>query len=125
MSTGQTISFLKRRFTEVGLRLNHRHGQNFLIDLNLIRLLVDTAELGPNDVILEVGTGTGGLTALMAPHVAAIVSVEIDPHLHQLASEELADFPHVTLLRQDALKNKNHLDPRLLDAVAAQLVESP
>ena len=117
----QTLSFLRKRFREVGIRPSGRHGQNFLIDLNLQRLIVDAAHLEPRDVVLEVGTGTGALTALIAARAAAVVSVELDPQLHQLASEELYGFENVTLLRQDALKNKNHFDPRVLDALGSRL----
>ncbi len=53
----QTISYLRRRFGQVGLEPNARHGQNFLIDLNLIELLAEAADLGPSDVVLEIGTG--------------------------------------------------------------------
>ncbi len=60
----QTVSYLKQRFAEVGLTLQSRHGQNFLIDLNLLRLLAETADVQANDVVLEVGTGTGALTAM-------------------------------------------------------------
>jgi len=56
-SLNQTQSFLMRRFAEVGIRPKTRHGQNFLIDLNLLRVLVDAAQLEPCDVVLEVGTG--------------------------------------------------------------------
>ena len=66
MSTGsarnQTLSYLIRTFRRVGLEPSARHGQNFLIDLNLQRLLLDSAELGPQDVVLEVGPGLGSLT---------------------------------------------------------------
>jgi 16S rRNA (adenine1518-N6/adenine1519-N6)-dimethyltransferase len=117
----QTLSFLMKRLRDVGIRPSGRHGQNFLIDLNLQRLIVDSAHLDSRDVVLEVGTGTGALTALIAARVAAVVSVELDPQLHQLASEELYGFENVTLLRQDVLKNKNHFDPRVLDALASQL----
>jgi 16S rRNA (adenine1518-N6/adenine1519-N6)-dimethyltransferase len=117
----QTISYLTRRFREVGLEPNRRHGQNFLIDINLLQLLIESANLESNDVVLEVGTGTGSLTALVAPQVAAVVTVEIDHHLHQLASEELFDCDNVSMLLQDALRNKNHFDPRVLDAVSAEL----
>src|SRR5262249_58421998 len=55
----QTKTFLMERFREMGISPATRHGQNFLIDLNLVQLLVDAAELGPEDVVLEVGTGTG------------------------------------------------------------------
>ena len=119
----QTISFLTRRFREVGLKPASRHGQNFLIDMNLQQLLVDAAQLHAEDVVLEVGTGTGALTALIAAEVSAVVTVEIDEHLYQLASEELLDFNNITMLRQDVLHNKNRLADEVLETVTGQLGE--
>ena len=121
----QTKTFLLERFREMGIRPATRHGQNFLIDLNLVRLIVETAELSRDDVVLEVGTGTGSLTALMAPLAAAVVTVEVDAHLFELASEQLIDFPNVTMLRMDALRNKNAFDDRLMDAVGEHLAAAP
>lgn len=121
----QTVSFLRQRFAEVGLRPNTRHGQNFLIDLNLVTLLADTAAVTADDVVLEVGTGTGSLTALLARHAAAVVTVELDRHLHQLARESLVDCPNVVMLQQDALKNKNQFHPRVLEAVRLELGKAP
>lgn len=117
----QTLSYLQQRFQEVGLHPKPRHGQNFLIDLNLLRLLLDAAQLGPEDVVLEVGAGTGSLTVQMAPLVASVVSVEIDPQMHQLASESAVEHDNVRLLQLDALKNKNKLSPVLLDALREEL----
>ncbi len=124
-STNQTLSFLRQRFAEAGIDLRKKLGQNFLIDLNLVRFLVQTAELGPDDVVLEVGTGTGSLTAMMAPQVAAVVTVEIDEHLFQLAAEELYTLPNVVMLQADALERKNRLSPAMLDAVRQQLTAAP
>lgn len=121
----QTISYLVGRFREVGLRPDSRHGQNFLVDLNLLELLARTADPGPDDVFLEVGTGTGSLTGMLAASAAAVVSVEIDEHLHQLASESLIDCENVTLLHQDALRNKNNIHPAVMAAVKARLAEAP
>jgi len=121
----QTQSFLIRRFAEVGIAPNAKRGQNFLVDLNLLRLLVDAAQLGPQDVVLEVGTGTGSLTSTVAPLVAAVVTVEIDQQLHQLASEELIDFDNVRLLSQDALRNKNNLSPVVIEALESELAVDP
>jgi 16S rRNA (adenine1518-N6/adenine1519-N6)-dimethyltransferase len=116
----QTLSYLQRRLAEMGIRPRTQHGQNFLIDHNLLRVLHDAAQVGPHDVVLEVGTGTGALTMLVARSAAHVVSVEIDPHLAQLAREELEGFGNVTLLQQDALRTKNRLDEKVLEAVAAQ-----
>ena len=121
----QTRSFLMRRFEEVGLHPDSRHGQNFLIDLNLVELLVRTAELDDQDVVLEVGTGTGSLTTMLAAEAAAVVTVEIDDHLYQMAREELFDFDHVVMLRQDALKNKNNFHPKIMEVIGEQLAADP
>ena len=123
--TRQTQSFLIRRFEQVGITPKTRHGQNFLIDLNLLDLLFESARIGPGDVVLEVGTGTGSLTAKLARAAAAVVSVELDPQMHQLASEELVQYDNVTLLRRDALKNKNRLNPDVLATVRERLDEAP
>ncbi len=124
-SERQTKTFLMQRFREVGIQPATRHGQNFLIDLNLQQVIVDAADLSPLDVVLEVGTGTGALTALMAKRAGAVITVEIDGHLFELASELLLEFDNVTMLKHDALKNKNHFDPRVLDAISEELAKSP
>jgi 16S rRNA (adenine1518-N6/adenine1519-N6)-dimethyltransferase len=121
----QTLTFLKQRFEQVGLKLQARHGQNFLIDLNLLRIIADIAQLSPDDVVLEVGTGVGSLTSLVAPQVAHVVTVEIDPRLAQLASEELIQLPNITLLNVDALERKHVIEPQVLDAVNQHLAAAP
>jgi 16S rRNA (adenine1518-N6/adenine1519-N6)-dimethyltransferase len=121
----QTKTFLLERFREMGIRPDTRHGQNFLIDLNLVDLIITAAELTSDDVVLEVGTGTGSLTSMMAAQAAAVVTVEIDAHLFELASEELIDLPNVTMLKLDALRNKNAIDDRVLDAVGEHLADAP
>ncbi len=124
-SNRQTISYLNRRFRQVGLEPNKRHGQNFLIDLNLVRMIADTGDIQPSDAILEIGTGTGSLTAMMAEKAGFVVTVEIDEHLHQLAKEELEPFRNVLMLRQDALRNKNNLSPTVLAPIHDWLNDAP
>ncbi len=114
-----------QRFREVGIQPATRHGQNFLIDLNLQQLIVDSADLSFRDVVLEIGTGTGALTALMAKRAGAVITVEIDGHLFELASELLLNCDNVMMLKHDALKNKNHFDSRVLDAIAVELGVDP
>lgn len=117
----QTVSYLSRRFEEVGLNPNKRHGQNFLIDLNLLNLLARSAKLNQDDVVLEIGTGMGSLTGLFAQQAAQVVTVEIDQYLYQMAAEELEPFDNVEMLKQDALKNKNQFAPEVVEAVKRHL----
>src|SRR3954447_23797780 len=125
MTSRQTQTFITERLREAGVKPQGQHGQNFLIDLNLLDLLIRTADLGPKDVVLEVGTGLGSLTARMAQLAAAVVTVEIDARLFALASEELTGLANVTMLQQDALKNKNTIHPAVLEAVHQKLDAHP
>ena len=121
----QTVSYLSRRFEEVGLNPNKRHGQNFLIDMNLIQLIARSAQLNENDVVLEIGTGMGSLTGLFAQQCAQVITVEIDQYLYQMASEELEDFENIEMLKQDCLKNKNTFAPEVIAAVKRHLAVDP
>ncbi len=113
----QTTTYLSKRLAAAGLRPVSKYGQNFLIDLNLVDLIARSAELRPTDVVLEVGTGVGSLTSRLSDQAGAVLSVEIDANLHQLASEELAGRPNVRLIRGDALRNKNSLRPELMESI--------
>lgn len=117
----QTTAYLKQLFTEVGFTLDPRRGQNFLVDLNLLDLLARTAALRPDDTVLEVGTGTGALTERLAAQAGAVVTVEVDRRLAQLARDRLVEHDHVTLVETDVLARKHRLAPAVLEAVAAPL----
>jgi 16S rRNA (adenine1518-N6/adenine1519-N6)-dimethyltransferase len=117
-STRQTLSYLRTLFEERGIKPKNKLGQNFLIDLNLLDLLLRAAELTAEDLALEVGSGTGSLTARLTEQAGAVVSVEIDPAFASLTAETVAGRPNVVLLHGDVLKNKNELNPAVLQAVA-------
>ncbi len=119
--SNQTKTVLMRRLREIGVEPASRHGQNFLIDLNLVRLIASSADLTKQDVVLEIGTGTGSLTTLLAEQAGKVVTVEIDGHLFELASEELLRFDNVVMLKLDALKNKNNFNPRVMEVVGQEL----
>ncbi|WP_166821637.1 16S rRNA (adenine(1518)-N(6)/adenine(1519)-N(6))-dimethyltransferase RsmA [Thalassoroseus pseudoceratinae] len=104
----QTRSRLMSLFREHGFGPNARLGQNFLIDINIIDFVVREADITPDDVVLEVGVGTGGMTSFLAYLAAHVVAVEIDPNMYRLASDVLANADNLSLLNIDALRNKNH-----------------
>jgi len=121
----QTRSYLMTLFEQQGVHPRTDLGQNFLIDLNLVEYIVEEAELTPSDVVLEIGAGTGGMTTQLAQQAAAVVSVEVDANMHRLARAAVEPFENVTLLRCDALKNKNNFHPVVLDAIQEQLDADP
>jgi 16S rRNA (adenine1518-N6/adenine1519-N6)-dimethyltransferase len=121
----QTRSHLMRLFERHGFRPRTNLGQNFLIDLNIIEFVVRSAELGAGDVVLEVGAGTGGMTTFLAREAGHVISVELDRNMYQFAREATAAYSNVTLLNQDALKNKNRFAPAVLEAVTGELERDP
>ena len=121
----QTLSHLRGLFEKHGISPRKQLGQNFLIDLNLHEVILREAGLTPNDIVLEVGTGTGALTERMADQAAAVVAVEIDPAMGRLTAETIGPRPNVLLLRQDALRNKNNIANEVLDALRSSLKVRP
>jgi 16S rRNA (adenine1518-N6/adenine1519-N6)-dimethyltransferase len=115
----QTLSYVKTLLDSRGLRPKNKLGQNFLVDLNLLDLIARTAELDRRDLALEIGTGTGSLTTRLADHAGAVLSVELDPAVHELARELVGPRPNVRLMHADALRNKNDLNPGVLEGLAA------
>lgn len=115
---GQTLSEIRSLLTDAGLAPRHRFGQNFLIDLNLMRKLVDAAEVSPGDVILEVGPGTGSLTEILLKRDARVVAVEIDRGLQALLRERLGENSNFTLVQADVLESKHRINPLVLSILA-------
>ena len=106
-----TPSILKRIFSQRGISPNKRFGQNFLIDQNTLLSIPDIAELKEDDVVLEIGTGTGGLTRLLAERSRHVFTVEVDRKLFEMASDILKLYKNVTLINADILKTKHELNP--------------
>ncbi len=117
-SSRQTLTYLRNLMDSRRIRPKNKLGQNLLIDLNLLTVIVRTAELTREDLVLEVGSGTGGLTTRLAELAGAVLSVEIDSDFFELACEVVAGRPNVTLLHADILKNKNTLNPDVLSKLA-------
>jgi 16S rRNA (adenine1518-N6/adenine1519-N6)-dimethyltransferase len=125
MTERQTLSFISKSLERAGLHPKTKYGQNFLVDLNLLDILVSGSDIQKTDVILEVGTGMGSLSKLMAPLAGAIVTVEIDRDLQALAAKELRGLDNVTMLTCDALRNKNHMREDVLVAVRQKMASIP
>jgi 16S rRNA (adenine1518-N6/adenine1519-N6)-dimethyltransferase len=116
MSGKQTLSFLRRVFEAHGISAKSKLGQNFLIDLNLLDYICRVAEIGSNDCVLEVGTGTGSLTQRMADLAGHVVTVEIDKGLQPVAMQMCSGRNNITFVHGDCLAKKSELSPEMLAA---------
>jgi 16S rRNA (adenine1518-N6/adenine1519-N6)-dimethyltransferase len=92
------------------LRPRKELGQHFLADPNILRKIVEAAELSSEMAVLEIGPGLGTLTRLLARAAGRVVAVELDEAMIGLLREELGYLPNLELVRGDILQ----LDPAAL-----------
>ncbi|AXX64038.1 16S rRNA (adenine(1518)-N(6)/adenine(1519)-N(6))-dimethyltransferase RsmA [Bombilactobacillus bombi] len=79
-------------------------GQNFLRDPHVIDQIVASAQIHPQDIILEIGPGIGGLTQQLAKEAKHVYAWEIDQHLIPILQENLAAMTNITIMQADILK---------------------
>jgi 16S rRNA (adenine1518-N6/adenine1519-N6)-dimethyltransferase len=113
----QTKQQIKQLLLSAGIRPSRQLGQHFLIDLNLMRLLVDSANICTDDIVLEVGCGTGSLTQALAERAGTVVAVELDHGLVQIAQNQFTNNQNVEIINADILKNKNVINPLVVNTL--------
>ncbi|MGI5225830.1 16S rRNA (adenine(1518)-N(6)/adenine(1519)-N(6))-dimethyltransferase RsmA [Actinoallomurus sp. CA-142502] len=94
---------------DLGIRPTKTLGQNFVIDANTVRRIVRDAEVGLDDVVLEVGPGLGSLTLALLPAVRRVVAVEVDETLAGRLPRTVAEFApsladRLTVVPGDAMR---------------------
>ncbi len=108
----QSLAHIRELLEQRGLAPQHRFGQNFLIDHNLIRKLVDSAGVGPGSLVLEIGPGTGTMTEELLDRGCEVIACELDRGLSALLRETIGVGPHAarfTLVEGDCLASKREL----------------
>jgi 16S rRNA (adenine1518-N6/adenine1519-N6)-dimethyltransferase len=113
----QTKHRIQELLASAGVRPNRKLGQHFLIDLNLMRLLVDAADIHADDVVLEVGCGTGSLTEGLVEKAGFVVAVEFDACLAGIAKEQLAQADNLCIITADVLQDKRTINRTVADAI--------
>ncbi len=79
-------------------------GQNFLADPNILRKIVEAADLTPDATVLEIGPGLGMLTRFLSQAAGRVVAVELDEALFGLLRQELSGLPNLELVQGDILQ---------------------
>jgi len=79
-------------------------GQNFILDMGFLKSLVDKLDLSKNDTVIEIGTGPGALTRVIASRVKTVTTYEIDNTLEPILQTAFVDIDNVMLVMNDILK---------------------
>ncbi len=85
-------------------KFKKKFGQNFITDGNLLQKIVDAGDVGPDDVIIEVGPGAATLTKALAQRAKAVIAIEIDHDLIPIIEETMEGFDNFYLVQGDALE---------------------
>lgn len=119
------LADIKLRMQAYGVKPSKRLGQNFLADFNLLRAIVADAEVGPDDCVLEIGTGAGSLTGLLCDAAGLVISVEVDRGMFELSRDILSGTDNLIQVRCDALNSDGRgLNPALVDLVAGRIARA-
>lgn len=99
-----TPSYTREILEKYGFSFKKSLGQNFLTEPNILRKIVQTAQLDAKSHIVEVGPGIGALTEYLARTGGEVIAFEIDQRLIPVLEDTLSDYDNVTVVNQDVLK---------------------
>ena len=107
----KNINFLLKKHS---LRPSKGLGQNFLINRGVIKKIIETSEIKPEDIILEIGPGLGTLTVELAKKAKKIIAVEKDPKMVDILKETLESFSNVEIIQEDILSSALNISMRAI-----------
>ena len=95
-----TIAILKK----YDFTFQKKFGQNFLIDTHVLEKIVDAADIGKDDLVLEIGPGIGTVTQYLCEAARQVIAVEIDRKLIKILRDTLSAYDNVEMINEDILK---------------------
>ena len=96
-----SVSAIIKRY---GIRAKKKYGQNFLTDENTLNKIVSNASISKEDIVIEIGPGTGSLTRRLSEAAEYVFAFEIDEGLIPVLNETLRPYGNVTVIKGDILK---------------------
>ncbi|NLY86774.1 MAG: 16S rRNA (adenine(1518)-N(6)/adenine(1519)-N(6))-dimethyltransferase RsmA [Tissierellia bacterium] len=96
--------YVKEILSRYGFEFSKSLGQNFLIDGNIVRKIVEKANVTKEDYVLEIGPGIGTLTEELALNAKKVVAIELDKDLLPILDETLGKYENIEIIHGDVLK---------------------
>jgi 16S rRNA (adenine1518-N6/adenine1519-N6)-dimethyltransferase len=85
-------------------KIAKKFGQNFLVDENILKTIIDCSELSKDDCVLEIGPGLGAMTQVLCEKAGRVLAVEIDRELIPILKVSMFGFENFNLINGDILK---------------------
>jgi 16S rRNA (adenine1518-N6/adenine1519-N6)-dimethyltransferase len=98
----------KELLASYGRHPRKRLGQHFLIDPKVLQRIIHAAELSQDDLVIEIGSGLGVVTAEIAKLVHQVIAVEVDKELVKISQEVLNSYQNISFVPKDFLKVDLH-----------------
>ncbi|NIT14256.1 MAG: ribosomal RNA small subunit methyltransferase A [Candidatus Dadabacteria bacterium] len=98
-----TIEEYKKFYASISSHPKKSLGQNYLVDKNILYKIEEIARLGPDDMVIEVGTGFGFLTGFLADRVKNVISIEKDKKVFDYVLKKFKEHKNIELINKDAL----------------------
>ena len=119
--TSSILRETEKLLKESRIRPSKGLGQNFLISEAVIENIIQTADLGPNDIVLEIGAGTGILTKELAKKAKRVITIEKDARMVAILQKELEKFKNVKVVHGDTLRIRDDELPTISYKLIANL----
>ena len=93
-----------RLLQQYDFQFRKQFGQNFLVDLHVLDKILRAADIGPEDICIEIGPGIGSLTQALAEQAGRVIAVEIDTRLIPILEENLAAYDNIAIVQADFME---------------------
>ena len=101
MNSLKETKFLINKYN---IRANKNLGQNFLIDDNVINKIVEAADIGKEDLVIEIGPGLGTLTSLLLEKAKKVICIELDERMVEILTDRFKLYDNFEIIQDDVLK---------------------
>ena len=86
------------------IKANKSLGQNFLIDDEVIEKIVNGAEVGKDDIVIEIGPGLGSMTKVLLERARKVICIELDTKIVQILHDRFIAYNNIEIINEDVLK---------------------
>ncbi len=101
MNIYEETKFLINKYN---ISANKNLGQNFLIDENVIKNIIQVAEIDKNDLVIEIGPGLGTLTSKLLEKAGKVIAIELDKKMVTILTDRFALYENFFLINEDVLQ---------------------